>query len=299
MDRGREFANKIGIKTSYGSYEELSKDTEVDIVYIATWHTSHVALSKMMLSAGKHVLCEKPMCLNVEQVKEVFQVARERKKFFMEGIWSRTFEIYQRIKDDIQSGVIGDVQLVTASFCKLIEPNLRDNDRGDGMLLRAGLYTVQFANWIFNNEAPESVTARGTVPEDGMDRDGCVILSYKNGAKASLSYSSKCIGKNSATIYGTKGCIQIPDSFWCPEEATLPSGTITYPLNPDDPSLYVFKNSFGFRNEAKSVRQSLMEGKTECPVMSYEDSLALYRILDEIRRQIGLEYDPQKWTSHT
>ncbi|KAK3105865.1 hypothetical protein FSP39_007302 [Pinctada imbricata] len=268
-ERAKEFADKFNIKHWYGSYEELAKDYDIDIIYIGTWHTSHVALSKLMLNAGKHVLCEKPMCLNIDQVKEVFLLAEEKKKFFAEGIWSRYFPIYDKVREEIKSGSIGDVQLVTATFSFSLDSSKWRLENGDGMLLGLGLYTIQFANWIFNNEKPTSIIAVGSLRNQGVDEDGCVVLTYKRGAKASFSYSLKCKGVNPATIYGSKGCIHIPDFFWCPVETTFPSGTVKSPLTPDDPTAYNYPNSMGFRYEAKQIRQYIMQGSCESVIIYF------------------------------
>ncbi|KAK3105566.1 hypothetical protein FSP39_000632 [Pinctada imbricata] len=157
----------MGIQNAYGSYEELAQDPDIDIVYIGTIQSTHLPLSKLMLNAGKHVLCEKPMCLNTDQVKEIFQLSKEKHKFFVEGVWSRSFEIYQRIKEEIQSGAIGDIQLVTASICLPLEATLKSFDKGDGCLHSIGLYTVQFANWICDNEMPKSIYAVGSLNDAG------------------------------------------------------------------------------------------------------------------------------------
>ncbi|KAK3106580.1 hypothetical protein FSP39_023009, partial [Pinctada imbricata] len=181
----------------------------------------------------------------------------------LQAVWSRAFPIYKKIRDEIRSGNIGDVQLVTAAFCfPSCEHPIWKDYNGFGTLPLIGIYTIQFANWIFDNKKPSSVTAVGTLGQKGEDEDGCIILSYDNGAKASLSYSGKCQNLNCAVVYGTKGCIQLPDYFWCPTEVLLPSGKMTCPLEPDDPSAYVYPNSMGLRYEADEVRKCIMEGES-------------------------------------
>ncbi|KAK3105669.1 hypothetical protein FSP39_003023 [Pinctada imbricata] len=259
VDRALDFARKHGIQQSY-SYDDMAKDNDIDVVYIGTWHTSHVSLSKQMLNAGKHVLCDKPMCFNVDQVKEVFQVAKENKKFFMEGIWSRTFPVYQKIKEEIKGGNIGDVQLLTATQCvPLGDHPVWRGYPGFGMLFMIGIYPIQLANWIYENKKPTSITAVGSIGKYGVDDDCCIILSYDNGAKASLSFSGKGHSLSPVAVFGTKGCITIPNYLWCPTEATLPSGNITYPLKPEDPSVYTYPNGMGMGYEANEVRRCILE----------------------------------------
>ncbi|KAK3096517.1 hypothetical protein FSP39_000946 [Pinctada imbricata] len=297
VDRAKEFGDKFGARKAYGSYDELAADSEIDIAYVGVIHTRHIPLTKQMLSAGKHVLCEKPLCFSLKQAQEIIQLAKDKNKLLMEATWSRAFPIYRKIREEIDSGSLGDIQLVTASFCLPIihVERLKNIDLGGGSLLDIGMYTVQFANWVFKNEKPVSIKAVATLSENGVDEDGCIIMSYKNGAKASLTYTAKCLAINGAYVFGNKGSIQIKDNFWCPTEATLPSGKATNDV-PQGPSPYFFVNSGGLSYQADLIRKSIMAGKIECPVMTFADTEMMYYIMDEVRQQIGLKYEEASWT---
>ncbi|XP_056004582.1 trans-1,2-dihydrobenzene-1,2-diol dehydrogenase-like isoform X2 [Ostrea edulis] len=293
MEKAQKFADKFGIKKAYGSYEEVGNDPDVDIVYIGVIHTFHVAVSKQMLKAGKNVLCEKPMAANLAQVLEVQQVARECKKFFMEAVWSRCFPVYRKIKEEVRSGNLGEIQHVEVQFCFPINKvdRIAKPELGGGGLHDLGVYPIQLAAMIYNNEKPQKITADGTLSDLGVDQDGCITLTYKNGGRAVLTYSTLFTGKNQATIYGSKGVIKLEETFWCPREATLPSGKVSNEI-PTGPVPYNFPNGGGLRFEADCVKECLEAGKLECSEVSFADSQALYHIIDEVVKQYGMNV---KW----
>ncbi|XP_062587496.1 trans-1,2-dihydrobenzene-1,2-diol dehydrogenase-like isoform X2 [Saccostrea cucullata] len=293
--KAQSFADKFGIKTAYGSYEEVAKDPNVDVVYIGVIHIHHVAMSKQMLKAGKNVLCEKPMGASLAQVLEVQQVAKECKKLFMEAIWSRCNPIYRKIKEEVRAGNLGEIKHVQAHFFVPIDKvdRIAKPELGGGAVHDIGLYTIQLATMIFNNEKPVKITADATLSNQGVDMDGCITLTYKNGGRAVLVYSTLFqAGKNNtATIYGTKGTVEIGANFWCPLEASLPSGKISNEIS-NGPVPYNFPFSGGLRFEADCIKRSIEAGRFECSEVTFADSQAIYQIVDEVVKQIGM--DP-KW----
>ncbi|XP_061194137.1 trans-1,2-dihydrobenzene-1,2-diol dehydrogenase-like isoform X2 [Saccostrea echinata] len=247
-----------------------------------------------MLRAGKNVLCERPMAANLAQVLEVQQVARECKKFFMEGLWSPCFPVYRKIKEEVRAGNLGEILCVQAQFCIPIIgfERIANPDLGGGGLHEIGLDTIQLSNMIFNNEKPEKITADSKMSDRGVDEDGCIILTYKNGGRAVLFYSTLIDGgKNNATIHGTKGKIEIGENFWCPMEATLPSGKVSNEI-PCGPVPNNFPNTGGLRFEADCVKECLENGRLECSEISFADSQALYCVIDEVMKKIGMNV---KW----
>ncbi|KAJ8316875.1 hypothetical protein KUTeg_004779 [Tegillarca granosa] len=293
VSRSKEFADKFAVKKAYGSYEELAIDPDIDVIYIGTIHIKHHEHSILMLKAGKHVLCEKPMAINLKQCREILKVAKESKRFFMEATWSRSLPIYEQIREELASGRLGDVQMVTAKLCipLLNVERIANNKLGGGCLLDVGVYTLQFACMVYD-ENPEQIIATGYVNKNGIDENGAVILKYSGGRLASLAYSAKThwVENNNGGIHGTKGSIELPTTFWCPKEAIMPSGKYTNDF-PQGPEKYNFINAGGLRYQADKVRTSILEGKTECYVMPHRHSEMMFTITDEIRRQIGLKYN--------
>ena len=154
--RAQDFINKVdGPSTAkaYGSYAELVADPNVDCIYVATPHSHHFQNAMLALQAGKNVLCEKSLTVNAAQTKKLIQVAKEKKLFFMEAVWTRYFPLSIKIREMIQDGEIGQVVRVVAelSFSEVTEdgklsfPNTNrmvNMNLGGGALLDLGIYSL-------------------------------------------------------------------------------------------------------------------------------------------------------------
>lgn len=291
LDSAKTFAATYEIPKAYGSYEEVAADPEVEIVYIGVIHTEHVRLSLMMLNAGKHVVCEKPLAASWEECKKVLDSAKEKNLFFLEACWSRFFPVYQEIKDEINSGNVGDISMVTTQFCMPLMgvERIRKKDLMGGVLLDIGIYCVQFICHVYG-EMPEKIIATGSLNEEGVDEDGCVILLYSGNRKANMVYSGKtATGYNCATIMGSKGKIFLEDTFWCPKQVKLTNKTVTNDI-PQGPTKYHFMNSGGLSYQADQAYKCIRNGEIDNPKYGYKDVEMVHKIIDEISQQIGLKY---------
>lgn len=111
LDRAQKFAKDHNIPNAYEGYDILGKDENVEVVYVASLNPQHYEIVKMMLENGKHVLCEKPFTMNEKQTKKLVELARQKKLFLMEAVWSRFFPVYEELRKCIDSGKIGEVGL--------------------------------------------------------------------------------------------------------------------------------------------------------------------------------------------
>lgn len=116
LSRAQDFADKFGIAKAYDSYVNLAEDSNVEVVYIGTINTQHFEVAQLMLDHGKHVLIEKPLCMNEKQAKKLIEHAEQKKLFLMEAIWSRFLPSYQYLQKQIRSGALGDIKSVDAEF---------------------------------------------------------------------------------------------------------------------------------------------------------------------------------------
>jgi len=290
LEDAKAFADRHGIGTSYGDYEALAKDSSVDVVYIGAINPSHLKLAKMYIEAGKAVLCEKPLCMNVRDTEELVSLARERKVFLMEAIWSRCLPAYKAVMAAIAAGEVGDVKQVLAFFgFPITADRLHKKELGGGTVLDLGIYTIQFAQLIFGGEMPV-VTAGGHLGPGGCDMSASMTLTYPSGGTASLATHSEVQLPNEATVVGTKGTLKLTN-FWTSldlihadgsvEKFSLPAGS-KHPFN--------FVNSANFAHEAEHVRQCLMKGATESNLLSLDETLTIARIMEQTRKQIGVTY---------
>lgn len=116
LGRATEFAERFNIPTAYGSYLELARDPNIEVIYIGVLNHKHLEVSLLMLEHNKHVLCEKPMCLNEKQVCQLVLFAKQKNLFLLEGIWSRFFPSYKYIREQIESGKLGEIERIEAEY---------------------------------------------------------------------------------------------------------------------------------------------------------------------------------------
>ncbi|XP_076394793.1 trans-1,2-dihydrobenzene-1,2-diol dehydrogenase isoform X2 [Megachile rotundata] len=290
LSRAQQFASLHKIKKAYDSYAKLAEDKDVDIVYIGALNPQHFEIAQLMLNHGKHVLCEKPLTMNLKQTTELVNLAKKKKLFLMEAIWSRCFPTYEAIKKEIDSGSIGDIHQVIVSFGFQLAnvDRLNQKSLGGGTILDLGVYGIQFACLVFNHDVPHTVKAAGILNSDGVDQSVSATLLYDGNRTATIVTHSLVNLPNEAYIVGTKGTIKVPQ-FWCPPTVDLPSGTVNAPL-PEAKHKFNFINSAGLRFEAEEARNCILKGLIESPKVSHDMSLLIARLEDEIRREVGVVY---------
>jgi dihydrodiol dehydrogenase / D-xylose 1-dehydrogenase (NADP) len=290
LESAKSFAKTHNIQNAYGSYEELVKDPNVEVVYIGTINPHHLASAKLALDNGKHVLCEKPLCINVKETKELQAYAKAKNLFLMEAIWSRFFPAYKRLKEELDKGTIGDVFQVIVSFgFEIAEVDrVKLKELGGGTVLDLGVYCTQFAALVFG-ERPERIIAGGCLNEEGVDSSTSSTLIFSGGRTATLVTSAKVQLPNEAFAVGTKGIIKLPSPMWCPTTLVLPNETLEFPLPATDKKMN-FGNSQGLSYQCHEVRKCLLNGLTESSVVSHDETLRIAEIMEAIRKQVGVVY---------
>ena len=283
-ENGEKFAQKHHIEHVIVDYEELAKSSLVDAVYIATPHRQHFACAKMFLNAKKHVLCEKPICVNAKETIELYECAKENGVFLMEAMWTRVLPAIKEAQTMINRGDIGDIRNLEADFCYNFpydkESRVYRPDLAGGGLLDVGVYCLHFAS-VFLGETPQKITAVGEVV-DGIDCQMNALLQYKNRAIASVSSAVTVEKPATAYIYGTDGYLEIPNFFGATELILHKNGEVTHIEKP-----YLGN---GFEEEIIEVCDCIRLGKQQSDVMPVIKSIQIMEQMDEIRRQIGLQY---------
>ncbi|XP_072281695.1 trans-1,2-dihydrobenzene-1,2-diol dehydrogenase-like [Pyxicephalus adspersus] len=289
FSRANEFAHTHGIPKVHITYEELASDPDIDVIYIGAIHPAHKNLGLMCMEKGKNVLCEKPLAMNLTEVNELISAARKHNVFLMEAFWSRFFPVYEHIRSVLNQKALGDVKVVQAEFgVNLLNvPRAVEKELGGGALLDIGCYCVQFGLMAFGGEKPEAITAKGFLHETGVDETVTIILQYSGKRQAILTCTLVTQMPNQAVICGTKGMIQIPSFMWSPTTILVNGEESKYPVPPTSKHLN-FWNSTGLSYEAEHVRQCLLKGLKESPVMSLAESELLASIMEEVYIQLGI-----------
>ncbi|PAV20366.1 dimeric dihydrodiol dehydrogenase [Pyrrhoderma noxium] len=296
---------------AYGSYAEVYADENVDIIYIGTPHTSHFEDARNALDAGKHVLLEKPACLNQAEFKLLSKLSKSKNLFLMEAVWTRFFPLTYALEEVLFKEVaIGDIRRLEADFSidfvdvvdeehRLLNANL-----AGGGLLDLGPYPLVWALLILYNHPQNNRTAPSAIKasmqkyeKTGVDLHTNWTLDFpfvgSVGARASLSTS---IGVNSprdvvVRIQGTKGEVLLPWATARPDRFTIRRSKVG--RGPQD---YVEEvrefpiQGMGLHWEADAVARDLRDGKIESERMPHEETLLELAIFDEVRRQGGYVY---------
>lgn len=274
----RSGAGEVDAKIkAYNNYDDLMKDSDVDIVYVSTTHNSHAELAIAALQAGKHVLCEKPMATSAEDTKEMIRVAEENNRFLMEAIWSRYLPGYQKAVALAKDGTIGDILQISANFGFKMNPDapkerLVDPSLAAGAIWDVGIYPISLAQDIFG-ESPSSMHVDADLSELNVE-DRCAIqLAYGGDRYAQLTCAINLNTINNAVITGSKGHIIMKD-FWKCEHFTV--------INEDGEKVHHHPmTSNGLCHEAMACHDLIADGQIQSPLISWEHSIQLAMIMDK------------------
>ncbi|KAG6599575.1 Dimeric dihydrodiol dehydrogenase [Phytophthora cinnamomi] len=295
LENAQQFASAHGVARAYDSYEALCFDPEVDVVYIGTLHPWHCEHATLALNHGKHVLVEKPMAMNSKQSASLIALAREKKLFLMEGMWTRFFPSVRFVRKLIADNEIGEVRHVHAEIGYPFpkdEARLWKNELGGGGLLDIGIYPLAFVTMVFGTK-PAKVTSAGTLNDGGVDTHNSVTLQYSDQHFATIEYSILVQLSETVTISGTNGRIHIHTPAHLATEVSVirsvgpgkeESTTKTFPWpNPD-------AGYSRFLHEGEAVTKAIHAKQLEADEYSLDESLGIMTIMDKIRKDIGLAY---------
>ena len=217
QETANAFAREYGVKRAYASYEELAKDSDLDVVYIATPHSEHKENAALCIKNGKAVLCEKAFTLNQEETEYLISLAREHKVFLMEAMWTKFMPTTFQVKKWIEEKRIGKVKHIRANFGYYnefdINSRLFDPNTAGGALLDAGIYPITYAIHMLG-KLPTSIKSSAIIGASNVDEQNVIILEFEDGTLADLSSAVTAeLGKD-AVIIGDKGRIEIPNFFF-------------------------------------------------------------------------------------
>lgn len=258
-----------------------------DAVYIATPHPLHYEETLFCLENKIPVLCEKPLAINENQVKELVDASKKYNTFLLEGLWTRFLPSFHYLFNIIQSGTIGEILHVHADMSFIAEKDKTNRffnpELGGGSLLDVGVYTIYLSYLLLGN--PDKIFACGKVNEMHIDETCGVTLKYTDGKYAMLESSIVTQTQNSAWIYGSKGTIRIKRP-WTEHPEKIDVRIIGAPSFDHYPSW----QGRGFQYEVDEVIKCLKANKIESDIISHRASLDVIKIMDEVRSQLNIVY---------
>lgn len=291
ISKAINFAGIHEIEKSYGSYQELFEEEEVDIIYIGTTHNSHMDISIEAMKNGKHVLCEKPLAINQKDVLKMVEASRKYNVFLMEAFWARFNPTIRAVLNQVKSKSIGEVNYVNVDFTfarkDADDSRMLNMELAGGSLMDMGVYPIFLAYIIFGK--PEQILATSRMHSTGADLQTSAIFKYKNGM-ANIMSGFVSQSDMMAKIYGTEGRIYI-DPVWHESESyTIIKGNKGDGNGYEETKYTLPKLGKGYTYEIEECKKCISQNKIESDLWSHQNSLDLMEITDEIRKQIGLKY---------
>jgi predicted dehydrogenase len=285
--RAEEFASRMGIRQAYGDYDDLVAANDLDVIYVATPHNLHHEGVMLALNSGKHVLVEKPIALNRAQTAEMVELARRKRLFLAEALWTFFLPKFDVLRQLLEKKAIGEIKSVDTDYGEYYAPTHRifDPKLAGGPLLEIGTYPVSFLTEIFG--VPKKVVGLGQPDPRGVNGQLSAILMDAQGNQGTFSTTLYGFTPTEAVIVGTEGTIRFESSFQLPGPFVVSSADGSQTLRYEEPSGRHFE---GLYYEAAEVARCITAGKQETPYRPLDASLKTMTTLDMIRRAIGLDF---------
>ncbi len=279
FEKAKAFAEKHGA-IAYKDFESAVNRDDVDGVYIATPHTSHVEYAVKAMKMGKSVLCEKPVGVSVKDVDILINTAKETDTYFCEAMWTWFSPVALKVKEWVRSGEIGEIKDVVINYAFPGIMMSKDSrvlmpETAGGALLDIGIYPITYCYNLFG--VPNRIKCTGEV-KDGIDISETVILDYGK-FKCTLNMSL-CKLKENCKIIGEKGTVDLPVFFHMASKAILKKGF----------RRKIFKGKTDYLTEFNCVAEEIWQGKKESAFIPFEATRECMKIMDECRKQMNLVY---------
>lgn len=274
------FREEFSLAESYTDIDQFLSLTSADAIYIATPHISHHELMKKCLLANKHVLCEKPFCINAHEAKEVFEIARSKKLFAAEAMWTLHLPAMQFLLEKLKAGDFADIKQVEVSigfpFKNQQPPRLFLPELAGGSLLDLGVYCLSITQAIFGTA--KNIQGYLDIGETGVDEKAAWILSFPKDKLATGSCSINTELSQRLLLNSSTESIEIKD-FWQAKEVLL-----------DDKKYNFDFSGSGLQFQVIEANSCIEKGLLESQVVTQAHTLSVLGTMDTIRQQNNFLY---------
>ncbi len=208
------FAQKYHVSKVYDVIEDMFTDENVDIIYISTPHNTHINYIIQALKNGKHVLCEKSITLNEEELKQAVTLAKQNNLILAEAMTIYHMPVYQKVKEVIDSGVLGELRFIQVNFGSYKPYDMKNRffnkNLAGGALLDIGVYALSFARWFFTQQ-PKQIVSQVKFAPTGVDEQAGILLMNDKQEMASISLSLHAKQPKRGLAAFEKGYVEIYD----------------------------------------------------------------------------------------
>jgi predicted dehydrogenase len=272
------FGDEFDVPRRYDSYQALVADDGIDAVYVATPHPMHFANASLALEHGKPVLVEKAFTMNGQEARDLVALARSKKLFLMEAMWTRFLPHVVALREIVARGDLGELVSFEADHGKwfALDPSFRlfAPELGGGAVLDLGVYPISFASMLLGR--PERITALVEPAFTGVDGQVSMAFGYPGGAQSVLSCTSLARTATRACVSGTLARVEIEGDFYAPTTFTV----ITKEGERDERSFET--SGRGLHYQAQEVARCLRAGLLESEAMPLDESVSIMETIDAV-----------------
>lgn len=207
-----DFAKKYGIEKVYDDYNDMFTDSDVDVIYITTPHNTHIEFMKKAIRNGKHILVEKSITLNSRELNEAMELAALHNVVIGEAMTIYHMPVYKKLKEILDSGRLGKVNLITMNFGSYKEYNMNNRffnrNLAGGAMLDIGVYALSFIRY-FMTEKPDKLLSQLKKAPTGVDEQAGLLLMNNDDQMATVMLSLHSKQPKRGMVSCEKGYIEI------------------------------------------------------------------------------------------
>ena len=214
QEKAQAFAKTYGIEKVYSRLEDVFEDDQVDIIYISTPHNTHLPLLQQALSHKKHVLCEKAITLNSDELEQAIQLANENGVVLAEAMTIFHMPLYRKLEELVQSGKLGPLRFIQMNFGSYKEYDMTNRffnrSLAGGALLDIGVYALSFARWFLSSQ-PDQVASQVRLAPTGVDEQAGILLMNPQQEMVTVSLSLHAKQPKRGMVAFDQGYLEVYD----------------------------------------------------------------------------------------
>lgn len=282
------FAEKYEISKVYYDFHEMFSDENVDIIYITTPHNTHIDFMMEAISNGKHILCEKSITLNSDELNRAIELAEKNNVVLAEAMTIYHMPLYKKLRDIVKSGALGELRMIQMNFGSYKDYNMKNRffniELAGGSLLDIGVYAISFVRWFMSSK-PTQVLSQVKYAPSGVDEQAGILLMNDDQEMATIALTLHSKQPKRGMISCDKGYIEIM------EYPRAEKAVITYTETGAQEIIEVGKHEDALFYEMQDMEQAV-RGDEEIVCLEYTKDVM--DIMTGIRKEWGLVYPEEK-----
>lgn len=284
------FAKKYGVEKVYDAFEEMFTDPEVDVIYLTTPHNTHYEFMKKALENGKHLLVEKSITLNSRELDEMVHLARKKQLILAEAMTIWHMPLYRKLRELVQSGETGRVQMITVNFGSFKEYDMNNRffnmELAGGALLDIGVYALSLVQ-TFMNCQPGQIVSQMRPSPTGSDEQATILLMNQEGQMATVALSMHSKQPKRAMISCEKGYFEIME-FPRADQAVWVDA-----VTGERQEIQLGETTCALQYEMEDMEAAILKGDVER--MHLSDSMDVMAIMTQLRKEWDMQYPGEIW----